>query len=225
MEIKKNPGANLEKLKPIFFEIGLALAIGFVLLAFEWKSTEKVDNSLGELKDVVAEEEIIPVTRQEEVKPPEPAPQPQITEVLTIVENDVEIENEMEFTSEADQNTQVAVVEVKEEEEQEEAQVFLIVEEMPEFPGGDVELRKYIATNVKYPEIAKENGISGRVYIQFVINSKGMVTDVKVARGVDPVLDAEAIRVVQSMPAWKPGKQRGKPVKVSYTVPINFTLQ
>ncbi len=96
---------------------------------------------------------------------------------------------------------------------------------MPEFPGGEVALRKFIATSVKYPVIAQENGIQGRVYISFVVNTKGKVIDVKIARGVDPNLDKEAIRVVNSMPAWKPGKQRGKAVKVSYTVPINFVLQ
>ena len=96
---------------------------------------------------------------------------------------------------------------------------------MPEFPGGEEALRKYIAQSVKYPVIAQENGIQGRVYVSFVVNTKGKVTDVKIARGVDPNLDKEAIRVVNAMPAWKPGKQRGKAVKVSYTVPINFVLQ
>jgi len=96
---------------------------------------------------------------------------------------------------------------------------------MPEFPGGEIELRKYIGKSVKYPVIAQENGIQGRVYISFVVSKKGEVTEVKVARGVDPNLDKEAIRVVKAMPKWKPGKQRGKAVKVSYTVPINFVLQ
>ena len=95
---------------------------------------------------------------------------------------------------------------------------------MPEFPGGDLELRKYIAQNIQYPEIAKENGIQGKVFVQFVVNQKGEVEQVKVVRGVDPSLDKEAVRVIQSLPKWKPGSQRGKPVKVSFTVPINFQL-
>ena len=95
---------------------------------------------------------------------------------------------------------------------------------MPTFPGGDDALRKFIAQSVKYPVIAQENGIQGRVFVSFVVNSKGEVTNVKVARPFDPNLDKEAVRVVQSMPKWAPGKQRGKPVKVSYTVPINFVL-
>lgn len=227
MEVKKNPKADLERFKGLFFEIGIALSLAFVLLAFEWSQSEKTDASLGKLQDVIAEEEIIPITRQEEIKAPPPPPAPAVVEVLTIVENDAEIENEVELQStEADQNTQIEVVEVQEEKEEEEQQVFFIVEEMPEFPGGgESELRKFIRENTKYPEIAKENGIQGRVFVQFVVNSKGQVTDAKVVRGVDPSLDAEAIRVVQSMPAWKPGKQRGKAVRVSYTVPINFTLQ
>ena len=140
-------------------------------------------------------------------------------------DDDVEIDDELDIEDvEADQDTEVAIVEMTEEEEEEEAEVFFIVENMPEFPGGDLALRKHIAENVKYPEIAKENGLSGKVFVQFVINQKGEVENVKIARGVDPALDKEAIRVVQNLPKWKPGSQRGKPVRVSYTVPINFQL-
>ena len=132
--------------------------------------------------------------------------------------------------TESDQNTQVeysAPIEyaVEKEEEVEEATVFFIVEEMPLFPGGPAELNKYIAQNVKYPVIAQENGIQGRVYVSFVVNSKGKIENVKVARGVDPSLDKEAVRVVESMPEWKPGKQGNKAVKVSFTIPVNFVLQ
>ena len=97
-----------------------------------------------------------------------------------------------------------------------------VVEDMPSFPGGNVS--KWIAKNVKYPVLAMENGIQGKVFIQFVIERDGSITDVKVVRGVDASLDKEAVRVVQSMPKWKPGKQRGKPVRVAYTLPINFQL-
>ena len=93
---------------------------------------------------------------------------------------------------------------------------------MPSFPGGNVQ--KWISKNVKYPVLAMENGIQGKVYIQFVIEKDGSITDVKVVRGVDASLDKEAVRVVKAMPKWKPGKQRGKPVRVSYTLPINFQL-
>lgn len=106
-----------------------------------------------------------------------------------------------------------------------EEQVFFIVEEMPEFPGGDLALRKSIASTIKYPDIAIENGIQGKVYVTFVVTKNGNIANTKIARGVDPALDKEAMRVVNGLPLWKPGIQKGKPVNVSYTVPINFRLQ
>ncbi|MFA6402331.1 MAG: TonB family protein [Salinivirgaceae bacterium] len=225
MELKKNPKIDLGNYSGLFLQIGFVLALGFVLLAFNMTQTEKSTSNLGELENIVAEEEIIPITRQEEIKPPPPPEPPKVSEVINIVEDDVEIDDELKIEdTEADANTQVTIVEIEEEAEVEEAQVFFIVENMPEFPGGDLELRKYINQNVSYPEIAKENGIQGRVFIQFVVNQKGEVEQVKVVRGVDPSLDKEAIRVIQSLPKWKAGSQRGKPVKVSFTVPINFQL-
>jgi len=106
-----------------------------------------------------------------------------------------------------------------------EPEIYFSVEEMPEFPGGEKELLKFIASNIKYPEIAKENGVQGRVFVQFVVNSDGAVEKVEIKRGIDTYLDKEAIRVVQSMPKWTPGKQSGIPVKVQFVVPINFILQ
>jgi protein TonB len=122
----------------------------------------------------------------------------------------------------------VEVVEQKQEEvveQEKEEEVFVVVEEMPEFPGGNNALRKFLGESVKYPVVAQENGIQGKVYVNFVVNKDGSVSGAKIARGVDPSLDAEALRVVNSMPKWKPGKQRGVPVRVSYTVPISFVLQ
>jgi periplasmic protein TonB len=225
MELKKNPKVDLRNYSGIFLQVGFILALGVMLAAFGYTVREKNAGGLGQLENVVAEEEIIPITRQEEIKPPPPPEPPKITEVLTIVEDDVEIEDEIDIKdSDADQNTAIAIVEIEEEQAVEEAEVFFIVENMPEFPGGDLELRKHIAQNIQYPEIAKENGIQGRVFVQFVVNQKGEVEQVKVVRGVDPSLDKEAIRVINSLPKWKPGSQRGKPVKVSFTVPINFQL-
>lgn len=225
MELKKNPKADLRRYSGMFLEVGFVVALGVVLGAFSYTVHEKNTAGFGELEDVVAEEEIIPITRQQEITPPPPPEVPKVAEVINIVEDDVEIDDELDIADvEADQDTEVAIVEMQEEEEVEEEEVFYIVENMPEFPGGDVALRTYIAQNVKYPEIAKENGLSGKVFVQFVINQKGEVENVKIARGVDPALDKEAIRVVQNLPKWKPGSQRGKPVRVSYTVPINFQL-
>jgi protein TonB len=227
MEVKKTKKADLENKRGIFLQIGLVVVLGAILAAFEWSSRPNLDSSLGELADIDLEEEIIPITRQEEVKPPPPPPPPKVTEVLNIVEDDVEIEDELIIEdAEADQNMEIEIVEFEEEEEVAEEEVFFIVEDMPSFQGqGQEGFRTYIAKNLRYPEIAAENGISGKVYVQFAVNSKGQVVDAIVVRGVDPALDKEAVRVVMSSPKWAPGKQRGKPVKVQFTFPINFVLQ
>ncbi|MDX9883908.1 MAG: energy transducer TonB [Prolixibacteraceae bacterium] len=228
MELKKSPKADLENKRNIFVQLGLVIALGITLFAFEWTTKVEQAASLGTIAEQEVEDEIIPITRQEEVKPPPPPPPPKTVEVLTIVDDDTELEDELEIDdSEADDQTviDIAPIVVQKEEEEEEAQVFFIVEEMPEFPGGELALRKFIAQSIKYPVIAQENGIQGKVYVNFVVDKDGSVTNAKIARGVDPSLDKEALRVVNSLPKWKPGKQRGKAVKVSYTVPINFVLQ
>lgn len=227
MQLKKNPKADLTRYSGIFLQIGFVIALLLALGAFSITISEKDTNTLGKLDDIVLEEEIIPITRQEQVQPPPPPEPPAITEVLNIVEDDVEIDEEDELfieDTEADQETAITIVAIEEEEEEYEAQVFFIVEEMPKFPGGELELRKFIANNVEYPEVAKENGIQGRIFVSFVINKKGEVERAKIVRGVDPSLDKEALRVINSLPKWTPGSQRGKPVYVSFTVPIYFQL-
>ncbi len=227
MEVKKSPKADLERKKTVFMQIGLVVVLSLVFIAFEWTSTN-VDVNKGLMIDEDAvEEEIIPITRQEEVKPPPPPPPPKVTDVLNIVENDVELDEELIIEdTEMDQDTEIDFSDINvEEESSDDAPVFFIVEDMPEFPGGEAALHKYLGTEVKYPVIAQENGIQGRVYVKFVVNVDGQVANVEIARGVDPSLDKEALRVVKAMPKWKPGKQRGKAVRVSYTVPINFVLQ
>jgi len=227
MELKKSKKASLEDKRGIFLQIGLVVVLGITLAAFEWSSKPNMENTLGELADMDLEEEIIPITRQQEVKPPPPPPPPKVTEVLNIVEDDVEIEDELIIEdAEADQNMEIDIVEFEEEEEVAEEEVFFIVEDMPSFQGkGQEGFREWIAKNLRYPEIAAENGISGKVYVQFAVNSKGQVVDAVVVRGVDPALDKEAVRVVMASPKWAPGKQRGKAVKVQFTFPINFVLQ
>lgn len=216
MEPKKNPEISLEKKKGLFFQIGLVVTLVIVLGAFEWKSYEKVDYNLGQLNLDDLEEEIIPITRQEITPPPPPPPPP---EVIVIVEDIVEIVDEAKIeTTESDE---MVAIEIEEESDEE---FFMVVENMPEFPGGDAGLMKYIQKNVKYPPIAKEYNITGKVYVSFIVDKSGSVTDVKIVRGVDKSLDAEALRVVKSLPKYKPGKQRGKAVRVMFTIPINFTL-
>ena len=216
MEPKKNPEISLEKKKGLYFQIGLIITLIVVLGAFEWKSYEKVNYNLGQLNLDDIEEEIIPITKQE-IKPPPPPPPP--PEVIEIVEDEVEIEEELEIEdTESDEDIAIEI------EEESDDDFFMVVENMPEFPGGDQGLMRYIQKNVKYPPIAKEYNITGKVYIQFIVDKTGSVTNVKVVRGVDKNLDAEAVRVVSSLPKYKPGKQRGKAVRVMFTIPINFTL-
>lgn len=228
MELKKSPKADLENKRNIFVQLGLVMSLGITLLAFSWTTRVEQASTLGTMAAQDVEDEIIPITRQEEVKPPPPPPPPKVVEMLNIVDDDVEIKDDLDIMdTEADDNTviDVAPVIAQEAEAEEEAEVFFIVENMPEFPGGELALRKFIANAIKYPVIAQENGIQGKVYVNFVVDKDGSVTQARIARGVDPSLDKEALRVVNTLPKWKPGMQRGKPVKVSYTVPISFVLQ
>jgi protein TonB len=228
MELKKSPKADLENKRSTFVQVGLVISLGLCLLAFNWTNRVEKAASLGTIAQQEVEDEIIPITRQEEVKPPPPPPPPKVVEVLNIVDDKTDIDEELDIDdSEADDKTVIEVAPIiqQEEEQAEESQVFFIVEDMPEFPGGELALRKFIANAIKYPVIAQENGIQGKVYVNFVVDKDGSITAAKIARGVDPSLDKEALRVVNSLPKWKPGTQRGKPVKVSYTVPISFVLQ
>ena len=224
MEAKKSKKADLENKKTIFIQIGLIIALGVVLLAFEWKTYEKKEVMEFQREDVELVQEEIIQTKQE-VKPPPPPPPKQVTQI-EIVEDDVEIEDEIEIDVEADMETEVEeYVPVFEEEEVEEAEIFTVVESMPEFPGGQTSLFQYLQKNIEYPEIAKESGIQGRVFVTFVVEEDGSVTDVRVLRGIGGGCDEEAVRVVKSMPKWNPGKQRGKPVRVQFNLPVKFTLQ
>ncbi|MFP4556520.1 MAG: energy transducer TonB [Bacteroidales bacterium] len=228
MELKKNPKVNLEKKKTLFMEIGLVVTLALVLVAFEWKSTGGIETDFAQMQDVEMEEEMIPITQQEEIKPP-PPPQPvQAPEIINIVEDDADLDDDMDiFDTEFTEDAAVKIVDFSDEEEDvEEEEIFVIVEDMPGFDGGDSnKFREYIQKNLKYPDIAAENGIQGRVFVSFVVEPNGEVTNVRVVRGVDPALDKEAVRVVESSPKWTPGKQRGKPVRVSFTFPIIFVLQ
>ena len=227
MEVKKSSKANLENKKSVFMQIGLVMVLSIVLIAFEWTTTDvNLDTSLLD-NELVVEEEIVPITRQEEQKPPPPPP-PQVTDVLNIVDDDVEIDDELDIVDSEMTDDRVFDYTISmdvEEEERADTEIFTIVEEMPDFPGGQEALMKYLGSSTKYPAIAQENGIQGKVIVNFVINQNGEVTNVTVVRGVDPSLDKEAMRVVLAMPKWKPGKQRNKPVRVAYTVPVNFILQ
>ncbi len=210
----------------MFMQIGLIISLIIAWLAFEHKSYDKreIDPSLLRQTEVV-EEEMVEITKQEEPKP-QPVEVPKQTTQLEIVEDDVEVED-IEINAEIDQAEVVedyTPVEVQEEEVVE-AEVFTIVEEMPSYPGGDQKMYEYLGKNIKYPQIARESSIQGRVFVNFVVEPDGSVSNVKVLRGIGGGCDEEAVRVVKSMPKWKAGKQRGKAVRVSYTLPVVFKLQ
>lgn len=230
MEIKKSRKADLEGGKGLSILMGIVVGLAALFVGFEWGTQEKTIQKDEGIADIIAEEEI-DITRQEETPPPPPPPPPveQVAEVLNVVEDDVEVENTDLLSSEDNQaeaqtQTYVPPVVKVEEEEESSQQIFMVVEEMPEFPGGQAALMSFIAKSIKYPVVAQENGIQGRVTCSFVVNKDGSIVDAEVIRGIDPSLDKEALRVINTMPKWKPGKQRGKPVRVKFTVPINFRL-
>lgn len=231
MEIKKSPKADLERGIGLNILMGMIVGIAVLFVGFEWGSKDvKVVTADEGVADIIAEEEI-EITRPENTPPPPPPPPaPAVAEVLTVVADDVELEQQDIVSSEDDASaaqaeTYVAPVVEEEDEEESAQQIFTVVEKQPEFPGGTTELMKYLGKAIKYPVIAQENGIQGRVVCSFVVNRDGSIVDIQVMRGVDPSLDKEAIRVISEMPKWKPGEQRGKPVRVRFILPVQFRLQ
>ncbi len=230
MEIKKSPKADLEGKKGTRLLIGYVFVLAIIFVAFEWSETDKkIDLNTG-IKDAVFEEEMVPITEQQPKTPPPPPAAPSVADVLKIVTNDADVQETAVASSEdAGKAVEVKytapVVQQKPEEDPDEQVIFQVVEQMPEYPGGMTECLKFLASNLKYPTISQENGVQGRVIVQFVVNKDGSIVDPVVVRSVDPYLDKEALRVVKSMPKWTPGKQRGKAVRVKYTLPVTFKLQ
>jgi protein TonB len=229
MEVKKSPKADLSKKVVMFRELGLIITLAVIFVAFEFKSKEKAESVFEEQAVVEIEEEIIPITQEQPELPPEMPKIPVLSDAIDIVDDNIEVEDAV-FSFEDDANLGVEIMdyveEVEEEVVEEEAIPFALVETKPTFQGGDANnFSKWIAKNLVYPEIAKENGIQGRVTLQFTVNTDGSVSNVKVIRGVDSSLDREAIRVVSSSPKWSPGKQRDRAVKVTYNFPVIFRLQ
>lgn len=236
MEPKKNEKADLQNYSGLFFQIGLLFTLLGIYFVMETKFYEKTYKDLGTL-DVSVEEEVIPITERQQKKPPPPPPPPAVQEIIRIVEDDVDLEEELDIEStETDQEEAIEIDEVVEEEE-EEVFSFAVVEDKPVFPGCESvskserdrcfqrSIMKHIHKTFRYPDVAREMGIQGKVYVSFVISKSGKITDVKVMRKVDKSLDKEAERIVKNIPTMTPAKQRGKPVKVSYMIPITFRLQ
>ena len=227
MDVKKSSKASLEDKKSIYMLMGFVVVLSLLYIALEWTKQEvKIYENTN--LEAIAEEEI-EIIQTAQVEPPPPPPDiPEVIEILNVVEDNVETAS-IEINTEDDKDKQVVIqapVASTGIVEAEDSDVpFVVVEKMPSFPGGETALFKYLGDNIKYPVIAQESGIQGRVICQFVVNRDGSIVDIEVVRSVDKSLDAEAIRVISKMPRWTPGMQRGKTVRVKYTLPVNFRLQ
>ena len=230
MEIKKSEKASLENKKLLFTEIGLVAALLITWGAFEYSSKDAQVAVLEDTTQIDDVEEIVALQQETPPPPPEAPNIPVLSDQIDIVDDEIKVDD-LFVSLEDDANTGVEIMdyreeEVQEEEVEEEAIPFQLVEEKPSFNGGDAnEFSKWVNSKLVYPEIAKENGVQGRVTLQFTVEADGRVTNVKVLRGVDDSLDKEAVRVVSSSPKWKPGKQRDRAVKVTYTFPVIFQLR
>ena len=239
MQVKKNPSADLNKNSGLYFVIGLTLVLFLTWRALEFKSYPKQDKIVEMLNVVEDLKEDVPITEQ--IKTPPPPPPPSAPEIIEIVEDAAEIEETVIESTESSQDQIIeAVVEVDDvevgEEEEEISVPFAIIENVPIFPGcenakGNAErkacfqekIQEHIKKEFRYPQIAAEMGIQGRVFVQFAINSKGFIDGIR-TRGPDPGLEKEAARIVSSLPKMTPGMQRGRAVTVPYSIPVTFKL-
>lgn len=239
MEIKKSKKADLEGQKSTGLLIGYIIALALLFACFENTTRDHIETEpviYAAAASSAMEEEVVPITQPIfQAAPPPPAEAPKVAEILEIVDNNTELEETEIATSEA---TTAAISgptghytgpvvsgPVVTQEGSDEGEIFQVVEQMPSFPGGEEALSKFLSSNIKYPSMALENNIQGRVVLTFVVNKDGSIVDPEIIKPVDPSLDKEAIRVVKAMPKWTPGKQRGKPVRVKYTLPVLFRIR
>ena len=228
MELKKNPKADLEKRKGIYIELGLIIALAAALVAFNVKSYDQEEIQVTERTVIDEVEEVVITTPPEETPPP---PEPEAPEVITevhVIDNNQESDNEigiinMDLTDDIEMGEAVAAA-PEEEEEIKEDIVYVVVEQVAEFPGGEEALYKYLKDNIVYPNIARQTGIEGKVYIRFVVEKDGSISNVKVMRDIGGGCGEEAMRVVKSMPKWKPAKQQTRTVRSEFNLPVNFSF-
>ena len=223
MEPKKNPKIDLGRKSGMYFNLGLTISLAAVLVAFEWRTyddTGIVD--LGQVQDDFEDIMEIPPTEQ----PPPPPPKVQLPEIIEVPdEEEIEEEIEVELDVEVTEETVVEDIIFEEAPEEEDVdEVFTIVEDQPEFPGGMAAFYAFVSKNMNYPKQARRMGIEGRVFVQFVVDKDGSVTEVKAVKGIGAGCDEEAARVLAMSPKFKPGKQRGRAVKVRMVLPIIFRL-
>ena len=227
MKPKKSYRANLEKRKTANFVVGLLVSLSLILISFEWTTPDTRQSGLSLAREISPENEMMQITRRDEVKPPSRPELPAITDVIELVNDDIELED-INFNTEVTEKTSVDLtvyIDSSEEVIQDEVEWYL-VEIMPTFNGGDPkqEFSRYIASKMHYPAEAAHNGVQGRVWVKFVVDSKGELINPEIYRGVHPDLDNEALRVIKTSPPWEPGIQSGIRVNVTYIFPINFIL-
>ncbi len=226
MEVKKNPKVDLENKKGIYLEIGMIVALALCIVAFSVGQTKKTIEIVT-VSGPEVEIELVDVTKTEEPKTQAPVKQSVklITNMINVVKDDARIDDsEFSFADFTEEEIIVEEVEVKEEVVEE--QVFVKVERMPSFAGGDLNtFRQWFGGEFKYPQIAMENGIQGTVVVKFVVEKDGRLTNVEFLQSPDPVFNDEVIRVLKKSPKWTPGYQGDKPVRVSYVLPIKLNLQ
>jgi len=229
MEKKKSERADLQNKKVLFMEIGCIIALALVYFGFEYTSEEVRTAVLDDNNFITEIEDLIPITFETPPPPPAAPKIPVLSDQIDIVDDEIEIDDNMFLKLEDDSGSGVEIrdyIEVIDEEVEEEEIPFMLVEEKPTFQKGDAnQFSKWVNQRLVYPEIAKENGVQGRVTLQFTIDKDGTLTKVKVVRGVDPSLDKEAVRVVSMSPKWEPGRQRDRAVPVTYTFPVIFKLR
>jgi protein TonB len=223
MELKKAPAHDLTKKSGMFLNLGLTISLLIVILAFEWPNRgdqEIID--LGQVDDNFEDIMEIPPTEQ----PPPPPPKVQIPEIVEVPdEEEIEEEIDVELDVEVTETTVVEDIVFTEAPEEEEVdEIFTIVEDQPEFPGGMSAFYAYIGERMKYPSQARRMGIEGRVYVEFIVDKDGSVTNVRAVKGIGAGCDEEAERVMKNVPKFKPGKQRGRSVRVKMVLPIYFKL-
>ena len=236
MQPKKNEKADLSRNSSLYFVIGLSLILLISWKAIEWRTYEKV-YAYEALNVEDEDDEEIPITEQLKTPPPPPPPPPPAPEVIEVVEDEEEVEETVIESTETDDDEIIEVEEVEIEEEFEDVDVpFAVIEDVPIFPGCEnvakserrncfqEQMNKHIRKNFRYPEIAQEMGIQGRVYVNFIIAKDGSISNVRM-RGPDKNLEKEAQRIISKLPAMTPGKQRGRPVRVPFSIPITFRLQ
>jgi protein TonB len=228
MEPKKKPEADVYRRTGLFFNVGLVVTLGLVIMAFEYKTYDPVITlRVADLPTTTEEVVDIPIT---DVPPPPPPPQiqqPEVVEVPDEVElEEVEVQLEVDIPPPPAQVEAVVTnaIQVAAPVEEEAEEVFLIVEDQPGPVGGMSAFNQYLSKSIRYPEQARRMGIEGRVFVEFVVDKDGSITEVKAIKGIGGGCDEEAVRVVQNAPKWTPGKQRGRPVKVRMVVPILFRM-